>query len=63
MKKDLSIKIIGGLIIILQSMVIYIFNNLLALAVEKIRPPNNVYLKTALKSCPIGYSLIVEIKK
>jgi len=42
---------------------IYIFNNLLALAAEKIKSPNNVYLKTALKSCPIGYSLIVEIKK
>ena len=42
---------------------IYIFNNLLALAAEKIKPPNNAYLETALKSCPIGYSLIVEIKK
>ena len=35
---------------------IYIFNNLLALAVEKIKLHNN-------DSCPIGYSLIVKIKK
>lgn len=58
---NLFFRIILGSTVLLSP--IYIFNNLLALAVEKINPSNNVYLKTALKSCPIGYSLIVEIKK
>lgn len=50
----------GGLKIIYP---IYFINNILALIFERLRPAGNPYLKYAFESCPIGYSMIVKIKK